>query len=247
MKRVFFTILVLALAQPAFLFAQTHSSNSYQVNEATFGSGGSIDTNSASYNARGSIGDMAVGDSSSTSYAAVAGSISPDQEYLAITINTGTVDLGTLSTSSTGIGEASFSVNSYINGSYAVKTMSQSLKNGTAYLAPMTAGGASSQGTEQFGINLVANTAPTNGSFPTGAGVNPAHQPNSSYANGIAASGYDTVNNYKYNAGDTIASSGSGRAWGQTNFVISYIANISAITPGGLFTSVHDLVVVPSF
>lgn len=246
-KRKSFTLFLGIVFLPAAVFAQTYSSSSYQVNEATFGSGGNVDANSASYNARGSVGNLGVGEATSASYAAFAGSVTPTDEYLELNVTYANVDLGELSTSTTGIGVSSFYVRTYLNSGYVVKTMSQPPANGSRVLAAMTGGGASTQGTEQFGINLVANTAPTNASFPSGAGTDPVQVPSGSYANGQAASGYGTTNSYKYNAGDTIASSNSGRAWGQTNFTISYIANVNSITPGGQYTVDHDIVVVATY
>lgn len=240
MKRKSFVIALVLLFVPAFTFAQS-SSTSYRVNEATFGSGGDVNASSASYNARGSVGDLGVGESTSASYAAFAGSVTPSDEYLELNVTGGTVDLGTLTTTSTGTGTATFYVRTYLNSGYVVKTMSGSLANGAKVLTPMTTAGSSTQGTEQFGINLVANTSPAT------MGAVPAQVPSTTFANGVAATGYNTANTYKYNTGDTIASSSSARAWGQTNYTISYIANISNITPGGQYTVDHDIVVVPTF
>ena len=240
-------IVAVLLVHPAMLLAQTYSSTNYKVNETAFGSGGNVDANSASYNALGSIGNLGVGEASSASYGAFAGSITPNEEYLELNVTAGTVDLGNLSITYTGIGSANFYVRSYINGGYVVKTMSQPPSNGAKVLTGMPAAAAGSQGTEQFGINLVANTSPTNASFPTGVGAVPSLQPNSTFANGIAATGYNTPNSYKYIVGDTIAQSGAGRAWGQTNYTVSYIANISPITPGGQYQAAHDIVAIPDF
>lgn len=240
MKKKSFVIALVLLFVPAFTFAQS-SSTSYRVNEATFGSGGDVNASSASYNARGSVGDLGVGESTSASYAAFAGSVTPSDEYLELNVTGGTVDLGTLTTTSTGTGTATFYVRTYLNSGYVVKTMSGSLANGAKVLTPMTTAGSSTQGTEQFGINLVANTSPAT------MGAVPAQVPSTTFANGVAATGYNTANTYKYNTGDTIASSSSARAWGQTNYTISYIANISNITPGGQYTVDHDIVVVPTF
>ena len=247
MKRHGLISFILVLLLPTAVFAQTSSSTSYQVNEATFGAGGDVNASSASYNARGSAGNLGVGESTSSSYAAFAGSVTPTDEYLELNVTGGTVDLGTLTTSSTGIGTASFYVRTYLNEGYVIKTMSGTPANGARTLAAMTGGGASSQGTEQFGINLVANTAPTNGSYPSGAGTDPSQVPSSTYANGQAATGYDTANSFKYNTGDTIASSSSARAWGQTNYTITYIANISGVTPGGQYYVDHDIVAIPTY
>jgi hypothetical protein len=45
-----------------------------------------------------------------------------------------------------------------------------------------------------------------------------------------------------------IAQTPSGSSgWGQTNFTISYIANISLVTPAGNYIMTHDLVVVATY
>ncbi len=244
-------ITLMVTLRPSALFAQTSTSASYQVNEATFASGGDVNANSASYNARGSVGNLGVGEAGSASYNAVAGSVTPSEEFLELGITSGTIDLGTLTTATTGIGVGSFYVRTYVNGSYVVKTLSTPPTNGAKTLTPLTSGGASSIGTEQFGINLVANTSPTNGTYPSGAGTGPAQQPGTGFSNfvaGVAATGYGTANSYKYNNGDTIAQSGSGGLnWGRTDFTITYIENINAITPGGLYSMNHDISAIPTY
>lgn len=246
MKRLFVSLVLIFVSYPISVMAQSTSSN-YQVKESTFNSGGGIDSNSASYNARGSAGDLGNGEATSASYAAFGGSITPDQEYLEMNITSGSVDLGTISNTSTGIGVSTFYVRAYINGSYVVKSMNQPLKNGSYTWAAKGTLGTSTQGTEEYGINMVANTSPTNGSFPAGAGANPVLVPSATFANGQAATGYNTTNNYKYVAGDTIATSGSGRAWGRTDYTMTIIANASPLTPGGAFTVDEDLVVVATY
>jgi hypothetical protein len=161
------------------------------------------------------------------------------EEYLEMVVNASTVDLGTFTTTTTGTGTATFYVRAYTASGYTVKTITGPPVNGAYTLAAMSTAGASTVGTEQFGINLVGNTAPST------FGLNPAPQPNSGYAFGAAATGYDTTNNYKYNAGDTIASSPKGI--GQTNFTISYIANISAISRGGEYTVDQILLVTATY
>jgi hypothetical protein len=252
-RKVFLALLLLIslVVRPATLFAQTSTSTSYQVNEATFASGGDVNANSSSYNARGSVGNLGVGEAGSTSYNAVAGSVTPSEEFLELNVPASTIDLGTLTTATTGVGVGSFYIRTYVNSGYVIKTMSNPLTNGAKVLTAMSGGGASTVGTEQFGINLVANTAPTTTGYPSGGGANPALQPNngfSNFATGVAASGYATPNSYKYNVGDTIAQSGSGGLnWGQTNFTITYIANVSPTTPGGAYTMPHDIVAIPTY
>jgi hypothetical protein len=107
-------------------------------------------------------------------------------------------------------------------------------------LTAKTTLGAPSIGTEEFGINLVANTAPT--SF----GSNPSPQPDGTFATGQAATGYDTTNNFQYSQGAVIAESNA-NGWGLTNYTISFIANISVLTPAGAYSAAQDLVAVATY
>jgi hypothetical protein len=242
------TLLFFGLSSPV-AFAQYSSSN-YKTNEVFFGAGGSPQATSPSYQANLSLGGLAVGNISSASYQAFSGFLSPNEPFLEMSIDSSLVDLGTLDTGSTKTGTASFHVRAYVNSGYTIETLSQPPKvtSGANHtLAAMTSQGASVTGTEQFGINLKANTSPA--SF----GADPVPQPDSTFANGQAATGYDTSNQYKYNVGDIIACSGTsapcstGKGWGLTNYTISYIANIAPLTPAGKYTVVQDLVAVATF
>jgi len=241
-KKAFVIILLVLFGVPARVIAQPSSSSNYRVEESSFSSGSGINSNSANYNARASAGNLGVGSADSTNYNARPGFVTPDEEFLELVVQTSSVDLGTLLTNTTGSGTAQFYVRSYINGSYYVQTMSSPpTSEGGAVLSQLATNSASTQGTEQFGINLVANTTPA-------IGTSPVHDPSSAFANGIAATNYDTANSYRYNVGETIAQSGSsGPAWGLTNYTVSYIANVSSITEAGTYTMNHDIVVTATY
>lgn len=234
-------VILIALTLSIPVHAQPSSSTNYQVDEAFFGTGGEVNAGSASYQAQGGLGSLGVGESSSTNYGAFGGFITPADEYLELVVNQASIDLGNLSPSATATGTGTFHVRAYINGSYNVYTVSQPPTNESGVqLDGMTSAAAPSTGTEQFGMNLVDNSSPNIGS-------DPVRQPDNTFANGEAAPGYNSPNNFKYVVGDIIARSGTGRAWGQTNFTISYIANISNITQAGVYVMHHDLVVVATF
>lgn len=223
-----------------------YTSPGYQSNEVFFGSGGDLQSTSTNYQAQSSLGALGVGNPSSASYQASLGFLTPNVPFLELNITTSTVNLGTLDASSTKTGTANFYVRAYINSGYTVQTVSQtpSYTSGvnTHFLTGMSTLGTSSIGTEQFGINLRANTSPAT------FGADPSPQPDGTFATGTGATGYNTVNQYKYNAGDIIAQTPSGSSgWGQTNFTISYIANIGQLTPAGNYSMVHDLVVVATY
>lgn len=241
---VAFIACLLLVGYTPLAFAQYNSGN-YSAEEVFFGSGGELESSSANYKAKSSVGALGVGNVNSANYRATAGFISPDEPYISMVINTSSVDLGTLTTGSAKTGTATFSVSSYLTSSYTVLTMSNPpTSESGAILTGMSSAAASSPGTEQFGINLVANTSPTT------FGANPVNQPDSTFADGGAATGYDTTNLYKYVVGDTVARSAitnGNQAIGQTNYTISYIANSKLLTRAGLYTMNHDLVAVGTF
>jgi hypothetical protein len=247
MKRLWFLAFVplLAVLFGGIALAQ-YSSTNYKSNEVFFGAGGDTNQSSANYKAGVSVGALGVGQTSSANYQAYSGFLTPNEPFLELQIDTSTVDLGVLDTSAAQTGTAAFHVRAYINSGYTVQTLSQppSYTSGTQThtLTAMASLGSSAAGTEQFGINLVHNTAPAN------FGTDSSPQPNGTFATGVAATGYATTNQYKYNAGDTIAQTPAGSSgWGLTNYTISYIANSSAFTPAGSYTMVHDLAVVATF
>lgn len=98
---------------------------------------------------------------------------------------------------------------------------------------------ASSAGTEQFGINLTANTSPAT------VGATPVQVPDGTFSFGFANTNYDDPNLYRYNNGDTIAQSNSSS--GTTNYTISYLVNISTITRAGTYNFTHSVNVVSTF
>ena len=221
------------------LWAQSSSTN-YSIEESTIGPGGLIDANSSNYNLRGSLGDTGVGNSGSTNYQLYGGYTTTAEEYIEIYVPNTTVDLGVLSDSSTNTGSATFYVRSYLSQGYVVSTVGQPPTIGAGdFLDPKTTQGAASVGTEEFGINLKSNTAPT--SF----GSEAQQIPDSSFSFGYAASGYDTANQYKYVDGDVIAQADSSS--GQTTYTISYIANIAPLTPAGVYVMHQSLVATATY
>jgi hypothetical protein len=129
---------------------------------------------------------------------------------------------------------------------YIVQTVGSSPTNNAVSphsLNALTGGGTSSPGTEQFGINLVANT--TGCGAPANFGAAPVQIPDSTFSFGAAASGYNTCGTFKYNNGDTIAS--SSKSSGETDYTISYLFNISSTTPDGFYTFNQSIVATSTY
>jgi len=236
----FLCCLSLQLASSTVASAQRTSSTNYSTNEYFFGTGGDPDLNSASYKARAAAGALGVGDASSTSYNAKAGTITPKDEFIEFVVNSSTINLGLQSTGSTSTGTGTFYVRVYLaNGGYAVRNASPAPKTGSYTMASPSSPVASAVGTEQFGINLVANTSPTT------FGAAAVQVPDSTFSFGAAATGYNTTNVYKYVNDDIIAQ--STKSTGQTTYTISYIMNISSRTPAGTYTMNHILVATGTY
>ncbi|HEY5668131.1 MAG TPA: hypothetical protein VIR03_03125 [Candidatus Saccharimonadales bacterium] len=220
-------------------YAQSSSAH-YQVNESFFGTGGELSATSPNYQAKQSAGELTVGNPASANYQFRAGFNTSDTPLLEFAVNGGTYDMGVLGPGITGSAVASFTVRSYLSSGYVV------VLNGTPptetthghTLAAMSSATTSSPGTEQFGVNLVANTNPTVGS-------NPGQVPDGSYSFGTPLAGYDTANNFKFVDGDTIAM--SSKSSGQTNYALSMIANVTQSTPDGQYGGALQLQVIPTF
>lgn len=137
---------------------------------------------------------------------------------------TGTsANLGSLSTSTTGSGTSQIGVAANSNSGYAITVAGTTLTSAGNTITAMSSATTSSQGSEQFGMNLVANATPSVGQAPDGAGT------------ATAAAGYSTANNFKFASGDTIASAASADDF--RRFTVSYMANIANATEPGSYST----------
>ncbi|HEX8226801.1 MAG TPA: hypothetical protein VF572_02940 [Candidatus Saccharimonadales bacterium] len=227
-------------AYPPSAGASQANSNNYGVSEVQFGSGGELRACSTTYCAKQSAGELTVGNTRSANYQAQAGFNTNREPFLAVTVASGIVNLGTLDTGTTASGSTTFSISSYLASGYDVYIDGTSLKNATNghVLAPMAAAGPRQAGIEQFGLNLRQNTVPV-------VGADPVQVPDNTFSFGTPAAGYNTPDSFKYVAGDKIA--GSTSSSGFTDFTMSMIANVGTTTAGGTYGGRLMLNVVPTF
>jgi hypothetical protein len=94
----------------------------------------------------------------------------------------------------------------------------------------------STNGTSQFGTNVVANTTPSVGALvtPTGAGYN-----------GGGAGGYASQNSFRFFTGDTVATSSN--VSNSQLFTNSYIVNVAGSQAAGLYTSTLTYICTATF
>lgn len=251
------SLIALLLLVPSVAHAATCATNpdqqscsaTYGISESFFGSGG-LDTcptqGSNAYCANMSAGELTTGNTKGTAYQAQAGFNTDRQPYIEMVVTKPAVNLGVVTTSTTGYDTAAFNVKSYLSNGYVVQIYGPPPTNGTHQVTTTTSPYTSAQGTEQFGINLVANTTPSVGANAVqDSDTAHAAQPFGFGAPATSPVDYGTANQFHYNSGDTIAQ--STQSSGYTYYTISYIMNITPVTPGGTYTTAQTLVVTSAF
>ncbi len=225
--------------------AESQSTN-YQVNEVFFGSGGALNDCSTTYCAKEAIGETAVGDTASANYQAHAGFNTYREPYLQFIVNSTNTDVGGVSTGLTTTTTATFSVKNYLSSGYQVVTVSNPPRNNSYTMSALSTPTLSNPGTEQFGMNLTQNSCSTSHAGCSGTfGAGPVQVPSSAFSFGAVESPYNTANYYEYVPGSEIAYSNSSS--GETDYTISYIYNISNLTPGGTYVFNDVLVATATF
>lgn len=232
-------VATLAVGGTSAVFAETSSSDSYQMTEMQFGGGSTIESCSESYCAQASIGDLSAGESQSPGGSSASfGSLTPDEPSLDVIVDPGESDLGLLDTENTASKTSVVRVRSYLSNGYELQITGEPPKYSNHTLDTPSSPTEAEPGTEQFGVNAVANTTPN-------IGADPVQVPSDEFAFGEVLDGYATPNLFQYTSGDTIARSESES--GRTDYTISMIVNVSKQTPAGHFTSDFSVVVVPVY
>jgi len=129
---------------------------------------------------------------------------------------------------------------------YAITVNGPTLTSGSNTVSAMSAVGAGIHGVSQFGLNLKANTTATS-TVAVGTEVAPAA--NGTNYKGQAAGNYNTVDQFKFVTGDTVANSANGGAGGTDAqiFTASYIVNVPGSQPAGTYTTTLTYICTPTF
>lgn len=228
--------MVIVIGGTGTAYAVTSSSNNYQMTESQFGT--SDKSCSGRYCAEASIGEATDAKPSGAGNAKFE-DITNNEPLLDMIIEPGESNLGVLTTQKTATKITSIKVRSYlIGGGYALQIIGDPPKFNGHTLDTPTTPSDSKPGTEQFGMNAVANTTPV-------LGANPVQVPDGQRIFGIAAPGYDAPNKFKYVSGDTIGRGVTDS--GRTDYTLSMIVNISNVTPAGKYSGDFMAVVIPVY
>lgn len=133
-------------------------------------------------------------------------------------------DMGSLGPNSTLIAQSQMAVGTNATGGFVITANGDPPAAGTNVIDGLALPTESIQGDNQFGINLVANTAPVVGDDPEGT-----------WANAVASADYSMPNRYKYVPGDVVAYSPNVSL--MKKFTVSYILNASASLRPGVYTT----------
>ena len=133
-------------------------------------------------------------------------------------------DMGELSSTATLTAQSQMAVGTNATGGFAITAYGDPPTAGTNVIDASTVPTESTPGTNQFGINLVENTAPSVGLDPEGT-----------WANALPTSDYAISNKYKYVSGDVVASSPNVSL--MKKFTVSYIFNSSSNLRAGVYTT----------
>ncbi len=219
--------------------ATTSVSPSYQVSETEFGAGSALESCSGQYCANASIGDVFAGTSNSPNHTASFGKIAKDSEpLLEVIVQEVGSDLGVLGVEKTSSKSTSIKIRNYMSDGYTLHIIGDPPKYENHSLKTNSTPTDALPGTEQFGINLVANTIPE-------VGKDPVQTPSEEFSFGEVWPDYNVANKFMYESGAVVASSDS--ETGQTEYTVSMIVNVAGSTPAGRFAGDYQVVVIPAF
>jgi len=215
------------------VFAQSSSSNNYQMVESGFGNTSGNESCSTEYCATVSIGN----DSASSAVVPEFGEANYSEPFLEMIVAPGESNLGELTTEKTGAKTMQVKIRNYQTGGYRLMLVGDPPKYGARKLNTPSTPTDSRPGTEQFGVNVVANTVPVVGANPTLQGGGDATP--------LVTSNYNTTNKFMYVPGQVLAETQTNT--GGADFTVSMIVNISNATPAGKYSGDFAAVVVPYF
>jgi len=129
---------------------------------------------------------------------------------------------------------------------YVITVNGPTLTSGSNTVTAMPATTSGVHGISQFGLNLKLNTTATS-TTPVGAEVSPAA--NGTNYRGEAITNYNTVDNFRFVPGNTVADSANGGAGGSDAqiFTVSYIVNVPGSQPAGTYTTTLTYICTPTF
>ncbi len=133
-------------------------------------------------------------------------------------------DMGTLDPTKTLMATSQMGAGTNASRGYSIVMYGTTMQAGTHVISALAAPTQSAPGNNQFGVNLVANTAPLLGLDPAGSATNTIVDPN-----------YAIPNEFTFHDGDEVASAPNVSF--VKKYTVSYILNSSPDTRAGVYTT----------
>lgn len=149
------------------------------------------------------------------------------------TISGSSINFGTFSTSTPSTGTSVMAASTNGQGGYSITVNGATLTSGANTIAALATQTASSAGTSQFGLNLVANSTPSVGANVTGTG------------SGAATANYGTADQFRFVTGDSVGSAAA--ATNANTFTVSYLVNIGGAQAAGVYTATMTYICTATF
>lgn len=143
-------------------------------------------------------------------------------------------DMGSLGVDSTLTATSQMAVGTNATGGFVITANGNPMSAGTNVIDGIEVPTASTLGKNQFGINLVANTAPAIGDDPEGT-----------WANAVPSPDYSLPDKYKFVSGDVVAFSPNVSL--MKKFTVSYIVNSSASLQPGIYATTINYIASGQF
>lgn len=142
------------------------------------------------------------------------------------------LNLGQLSEQVSSVAQSQAVAATNASGGYTITVGGGTMTSGNNILPPM-AGGASTVGASQFGVNLRANSVPDIGENPSGPGSG-APRPN-----------YNQANRYRFVNNDLLASATGVQDF--KKYTISYVVNVAKSQPPGVYSTTLTYICLANF
>ncbi len=143
------------------------------------------------------------------------------------------VQLGQLTTARASAGTSQMALATNAESGYTIRILGQSMTSGNNVIPPLTTNTSSAPGTNQFGINLAANSDPSSGSGATGPGT------------GSATPNYGQSNSFRFVGGEIVASGTSVEDY--RKYTVTYLVNINRSQPPGVYASSFSYIALGNF
>lgn len=143
------------------------------------------------------------------------------------------INLGELLDSQPNLGTSQFAGATNDFNGYTVSVFGTTITSGNQALPALTTPGPSTSGISQFGINLRDNSNPDAGIDRIGPGT------------AVAAPDYNVLNNFKYQAGDTLTSVSTSSNYNR--FTVTYLVNVAPSQTPGIYSSTYTFIAVAAF